>query len=59
MAFMIASVPDPVAQRSLIYDGWGHSMWVCRQGKRIILLSHGPNGVDDRGGVDDLQMELE
>jgi hypothetical protein len=59
MAFMMTSVTDPAVQRSLVYDGWGRSMWVCRQGKTVILLSRGPNGIDDRGGVDDLQIEIE
>lgn len=57
--FKTTIFPDKQTRFELATDGWGKSFLICRYGKKLVLLSRGPNGVSDGGGVDDLSIEIE
>ena len=52
-------IPDFMTRYEMATDGWGQGLWICRHGDGLRLLSLGPNGVNDGGGVDDLSIEID
>ena len=58
-AYRAIVIPDKAERFKLQVDGWGRCMTACLCGNRFILLSLGPNGIYDGGGVDDLSIEIE
>jgi hypothetical protein len=59
LEFKATVIPDRETRNELATDGWGRSFLVCRYGKKLVLLSRGPDGVNNGGGVDDLSIEIE
>lgn len=57
--FMAMMFHDSDWSAELTVDGWGRSIMLCRRGDTLVLLSRGPNGVNDGGGVDDLSIEID
>jgi len=59
MVFKKMLIPDLATRYAMATDGWGRGLWVCRYGDVLVLRSLGPNGIDDKGGVDDVWIEIE
>jgi len=59
LAYRATLIPDKAERYELQLDGWGRCMKVCLYGDKLVLLSLGPNGVYEGGGVDDLSIEIE